>query len=72
MMLELGFASIMTKLFEAIFMVEVKSSNNFSKTKHLIRATYMFTHFFILCTQDKVLTTLCFPQLVDFLEAIFA
>ena len=71
MMLDYGFATIMTKLFKAVFQAEIKASNSFSKNKHLIRATFYFTHFFIICTHNKVLVGLSFPELVNFLEAIF-
>ena len=72
MMLDHDLATVMTKLFKAVFQADIKASNSFSKNKHLIRATFYFTHFFIICTQNKVLIGLSFPELVNFLEAIFA
>ena len=67
-MLELDFASIVTSLFKAVFSAKMKHS----LSNHMIKSTYMTTHFFIICTQDKVLIQLCFPQLVDFLTTIFS
>ena len=68
MMLELDFASIVTNLFNAVFAAKVKHSLNNQK----IKSTYMITHFFLICTQNKVVTGLCLPQLVDFLSTIFS
>ena len=67
MILDNGFASIMTKLFKAVIKANVGSSRN----DHVVKSIYMVTHFFILCTQNEVMVRLCFPQLIDFIETIF-